>query len=70
MVAIGWDLLEVIVERYGQKSIAISAQLPVSKWIEIFSDATIADAILIEIHNAYRLYPQGPSKRINLYASL
>jgi DNA replication protein DnaC len=65
------DLLEVIDERYGRKSIAISAQLPVSKWIEVFTDATIADAILDRIvHNAYRLYPQGPSKRTNLNAAL
>jgi DNA replication protein DnaC len=58
------DLLEVIDDRHGRKSIAISAQLPVAKWHGVFEDATIADAILDRVvNNAYRLELKGPSLR-------
>ncbi len=58
------DFLEVIDDRYGRKSIAISAQLPVAKWHGVFEDATIADAILDRVvNNAYRIELKGPSLR-------
>ena len=58
------DLLEVVDDRHGRKSIAISAQLPVSKWHGVFEDATIADAILDRlVNNAYRIELKGPSLR-------
>ncbi|MFY9139831.1 MAG: IS21-like element helper ATPase IstB [Thermacetogeniaceae bacterium] len=58
------DLLEVIDDRHGRKSIAISAQLPVAKWYDVFEDATIADAILDRVvNNAYRIELKGPSLR-------
>lgn len=58
------DLLEVIDDRHGRKSIAISAQLPVSKWHGMFEDATIADAVLDRVvNNAYRIELKGPSLR-------
>lgn len=58
------DLLEVIDDRHGKKSIAISAQLPVAKWHGVFEDATIADAVLDRlVNNAYRIELKGPSLR-------
>lgn len=58
------DLLEVVDDRHDQKSIAISAQLPVSKWHSMFEDATIADAVLDRlVNNAYRVELKGPSLR-------
>ena len=59
------DFLEVVEERYHhQRSIAISAQLPVKEWISVFKDPTIADAVLDRIvRNAYRLDLKGPSRR-------
>ena len=58
------DLLEVIDERHDRKSIAISAQLPVAKWHDVFEDTTIADAILDRVVNsAYRIKLTGLSLR-------
>ena len=60
----GRDLLEVIEDRAGLTSTVICAQLPVSEWHALYADSTIADAILDRlIHNAYRLTPEGPSRR-------
>lgn len=58
------DLLEVIEDRYGQKSTIITSQLPPSKWHEYIGDPTVADAILDRLlHNAHRLVLKGPSRR-------
>ena len=58
------DFLELIDDRHGRKSIAISAQLPVAKWHDMFEDPTIADAVLDRIvNNAYRIELKGPSLR-------
>jgi DNA replication protein DnaC len=59
------DFLEIIEERYHhQRSIAISAQLPVKEWPSVFKDPTIADAVLDRIvRNAYRFDLKGPSRR-------
>ena len=59
------DFLEVIEERYHrQRSVAISAQLPVKNWVSVFKDQTIADAVLDRIvRNAYRFDLKGPSRR-------
>ena len=58
------DLLEVVDDRHGKKSIAISAQLPVAKWHGVFEDATIADAVLDRlVNNAHRIELKGPSLR-------
>jgi DNA replication protein DnaC len=49
------DLLEVVDDRHGKKSLAISAQLPVANWYSVFEDATIADAALDRlVNNAHR----------------
>ena len=58
------DLLEVVDDRHGRKSIAISAQLPVAMWHSVFEDATIADAVLDRLVNsAHRIELRGPSLR-------
>lgn len=58
------DLLEIVDDRHGRRSIAISAQLPVAKWHDVFEDATIADAVLDRlVNNAYRIELKGPSLR-------
>ncbi len=58
------DLLEVVDDRHGRKSIAISAQLPVANWHSVFEDATIADAVLDRlVNNAHRVELKGPSLR-------
>jgi DNA replication protein DnaC len=57
-------LLEVFEDRFGIRSTIIAAQLPVSKWHDLFEDKTIADAILDRlIHNAHRFEIHGPSMR-------
>ena len=59
------DFLEVVEERHhAERSIAISAQLPVKEWPSVFKDQTIADAILDRlVRNAYRFDLKGPSRR-------
>ncbi len=58
------DFLEVVDDRHGRKSIAISAQLPVANWHSVFEDATIADAVLDRlVNNAHRIELKGPSLR-------
>lgn len=58
------DLLEVVDDRHGKKSLAISAQLPVANWYSVFEDATIADAVLDRlVNNAHRIELKGPSLR-------
>ncbi len=61
------DLLEVIEDRYMiEKPLIITSQLPVNKWIEIFKDLTIADAILDRlVHNCFMIELKGPSLRGN-----
>jgi DNA replication protein DnaC len=42
----------------------IAAQLPISKWHELISDDTIADALLDRlIHKAYKIELKGESMR-------
>ena len=64
-VSMTQDLLEVVEERHhAGRSIAISAQLPVKEWPNVFKDQTIADAILDRlVRNAYRIDLKGPSRR-------
>ena len=61
------DLLEVIEDRYQlNKPLIITSQLPLNKWIEIFKDLTIADAIMDRIvHNCHLIELKGPSLRGN-----
>ena len=58
------DLLEVVEDRYEERSTLIASQLPVSSWYEICQDSTIADAILDRlVHAAYRIELSGASRR-------
>jgi DNA replication protein DnaC len=58
------DLLEILEERYGRRSIIVTSQLPVGQWHEVIAQPTYADAILDRlIHNAHRLDLSGESMR-------
>jgi DNA replication protein DnaC len=58
------DLLEIMEDRYGHRSILITSQIPVDRWHDHLGDPTLADAILDRIlHNAHRVVLDGPSRR-------
>lgn len=58
------DLLEILEERYEQRSTIIASQFPVEHWHELIGDPTLADAILDRlVHNAYKLNLKGDSLR-------
>ena len=58
------DLLEILDDRYGQRSTLVATQVPVADWHIRFPDPTLGDAILDRlIHNAYRLNLEGESRR-------
>ena len=58
------DLLEILEDRYGQRSTIMTSQLPTKQWHEHLADQTIADAILDRIlNNAHRLVLKGPTRR-------
>ena len=57
-------MLEILDDRYKNKSTIITSQLPVSHWHEYLNDATLADAILDRVvHNSIRLDMHGNSMR-------
>jgi DNA replication protein DnaC len=65
------DLLEILEDRHGRKSMVITSQLPVDHWHEWLGEATLADAIMDRlIHNAYRITLKGDSMRKALSTSL
>ena len=58
------DLLEILDDRYQQRSTIITSQLPTSHWHEHLNDATVADAILDRLlHNSIRIELKGDSLR-------
>jgi len=60
------DLLEIMEDRYGNRSTIRTSQLPVSKWHDQVGDPTIADAFCDRLlHNAHRIALSGPSRRKN-----
>lgn len=60
------DLLEMLDDRYQNRSTIITSQLPTTHWHEHLNDATLADAILDRLlHNAVRLELKGDSLRKN-----
>jgi DNA replication protein DnaC len=60
------DLLEMLDDRYQQKSTIITSQLPTTHWHEHLSDATLADAILDRLlHNSVKIELKGDSLRKN-----
>jgi len=57
-------LLEILEDRYGQRSTVVTSQLPIARWHELIGDPTYADAILDRlVHNAHRLEINGESMR-------
>jgi DNA replication protein DnaC len=58
------DFLEILEDRYGNRSTIMTSQLPPKTWHAHLADQTLADAILDRIlHNAHRLVLKGPSRR-------
>jgi DNA replication protein DnaC len=58
------DLLEVLEDRYGQRSTVVASQVPTKSWHEMLGDPTVADAICDRlVHNAHVLALKGPSMR-------
>lgn len=58
------DLLEIIEDRYGNRSTILTSQLPSESWHDHIGDPTIADAICDRLlHNAHKIALQGESRR-------
>jgi len=58
------DLLEVLEDRYDQRSTVVTSQMPTKTWHEMLADPTVADAICDRlVHNAHVLSLKGPSIR-------
>ena len=58
------DILEILDDRYGRRSIVLTSQMPVAEWHRQLDDPTLADAILDRlVHAAYRIELTGPSLR-------
>lgn len=58
------SLLEIIEDRYDEKSTVFTSQFPVSNWHEMIGEKTIADAICDRLlHSAYRIELKGESLR-------
>ncbi len=57
-------LLDVLEDRYGNRSTIITTQLPTKAWHDYINDPTVADSICDRVvHNAYRIELKGPSRR-------
>ena len=60
------DLLEILDDRLGRRSVIITSQLPVADWHRQLNDPTVADAILDRlVHGAIRIELHGTSMRID-----
>jgi len=58
------DLMEIVDDRTGGGSLAITSLLPVPQWHEYIGDPTLADAILDRmVHSAHRIELKGESLR-------
>ena len=58
------DLLEILEERYGRRSIIVTSQIPVDRWHQLIGDPTYADAIMDRlVNNAHRIDLSGESLR-------
>ena len=61
------DLLEIMEDRYAQRSVMVTSQLAVKHWHKAIGDPTLADAILDRlVHNAHRLELKGETMRPSL----
>lgn len=57
-------LLEVLEDRYGNRSTIITSQLPPEAWHDYIHDPTVADSICDRlVHNAHRIALKGESRR-------
>jgi len=57
-------LMDIIDDRYNNKSTIVSSQIPVSTWYDVIGEGTIADAILDRIVNSsHRIDLRGESLR-------
>lgn len=57
-------LMDIIDDRFNQKSTIVSSQIPVSAWYDIIGEGTIADAILDRLVNSsHRIDLKGESLR-------
>jgi DNA replication protein DnaC len=58
------DLLEILEDRYGQRSTVIASQLDAKRYHEYLGEPTVADAVCDRLlHNAHRIVLKGPSRR-------
>jgi DNA replication protein DnaC len=58
------DLLEILEDRYGNRSTIVTSQLDPKLWHQAIGDPTLADAICDRLlHNSHRLMLKGPSRR-------
>ena len=58
------DLLEILEDRYGLRSMIVTSQLPLKHWHEQIGEPTLADAIMDRlVHNAYKIDLKGGSMR-------
>ena len=59
-------LMDIIEDRFSNKSTIVSSQIPVSTWYEIIGEGTIADAVLDRLVNSsHRIDLKGESMRKN-----
>lgn len=59
-----FDFMEIMEDRHGKMSTIMASQLPVENWIEVFTESTVAEAVLDRIvHNSYRFTLKGDSLR-------
>jgi DNA replication protein DnaC len=57
-------LLDVLEDRYGNRSTIITTQLPTKTWHDYINDPTVADSICDRVvHNAHRIELKGASRR-------
>jgi DNA replication protein DnaC len=58
------DLLEILEDRYGNRSTIFASQLEAKLYHEYLGDPTVADAVCDRLlHNAHRVVLHGPSRR-------
>jgi DNA replication protein DnaC len=60
------DFLEICEDRYQARSLILTSQLPVTRWLEQIDDPTVADGILDRlVHTAHRIEMRRDSMRKN-----
>jgi DNA replication protein DnaC len=58
------DLLEILEDRYGNRSTIMTSQLATKEWHEYLGEPMVADAVCDRIlHSAHRIGLKGPSRR-------